>query len=77
MFGILTDFHATRRDGGIPTFFDGWYSHRADAEEALDYWHKRLPGANVWLVEASASPTTPPSFKGPKVVGKVRELTHA
>jgi hypothetical protein len=29
MFGVLTDFHATRRDGGIPTFFDGWYSHRA------------------------------------------------
>jgi hypothetical protein len=47
VFGILTDFHATRRDGGIPTFFDGWYSHRADAEAALAYWRRRMPGADI------------------------------
>jgi hypothetical protein len=59
VFGVLTDFHATRRDAGIPTFFDGWYSHRADAEAALDYWRRRMPGADVRLV---VSGTPPPHF---------------
>jgi hypothetical protein len=77
VFGILTDFHATRRDGGIPTFFDGWYSHRADAEAALDYWRRRMPGADIRLVVSSSFPTTPPSFKGRKVVGKGREVAYA
>jgi hypothetical protein len=70
MFGILTDFHAPRRDGGIPTFFDGWYSHRADAEAALDYWRRRMPGADIRLVVSSVPP--------PHVsLGNGQEVAHA
>jgi hypothetical protein len=50
LYGIVADHHAPRRDGGVPTFWDGWYTDRFLAEEVLALWKKRWPGARIYLV---------------------------
>jgi hypothetical protein len=50
VYGVVIDYHAPREDRGVPTFWDGWYSNRSDAEEALEHWKRRSPGARIHLV---------------------------
>ena len=50
-YGVLIDTHAARQDGGVPTFWDGWYTERALALEALRLAKQRHPGARVQLVK--------------------------
>jgi hypothetical protein len=41
----------TREHRGVPAFFDGWYTDRSQAEQALKHFAALSPGANVHLVE--------------------------
>jgi len=50
VYGILADFHAIREDGGVPAFWDGWYSDKEAALEALAIMRAKHPGANVFLI---------------------------
>jgi hypothetical protein len=49
-YGVL-DFHAERQNSGVPTYWDGWYTDRADAISVLRMLRKKSPGANISLVE--------------------------
>jgi hypothetical protein len=50
-YGVVVDFHAPRQDGGVPTFWDGWYSDRVYALEALKIARQKHPSAFVHLVQ--------------------------
>jgi hypothetical protein len=41
--GVLADFHSVRQDGGVPAFWDGWYTDRALAMDALQVAKLRAP----------------------------------
>jgi hypothetical protein len=52
-FGVLIDLHQPRQDGGAPALWDGWYSNRQLALEALALVRRRYPDADVCLVRKS------------------------
>jgi len=47
-YGVLA-FHAERQNSGVPTYWDGWYTDRADAISVLRMLRKKSPGANISL----------------------------
>jgi hypothetical protein len=51
VYGVIIDMHLPRQDRGIPTFFDGWYANREDAEEMAEYFKAKSPNALVHLVQ--------------------------
>jgi hypothetical protein len=50
-YGVVTDLHAPRQDGGAPVLWDGWYANRQDAVDAQIRLEAQYPGAAVHLVE--------------------------
>jgi hypothetical protein len=49
-YGVLADVHARREDGGVPTFWDGWYGSKEGALTALEIMKQKHPGARVSLI---------------------------
>jgi hypothetical protein len=50
LYGVIADCHLLQDDGGVPTFWDGWYGRKDLALEALTIMRREHPGANVSLV---------------------------